>query len=73
VQLVYTAALAHQPASGPSVLGAHLHKPTLPEAAAGPAGTSLLGSLHGLPVLGPYPPLEPLQQRRLAARRHNVT
>ena len=29
--------------------------------------------LHGLPVLGPYPPLEPLQQRRLAARRHAVT
>jgi hypothetical protein len=30
-------------------------------------------SLHGRPVLGPYPPLLPLQQRRLAARRHSVT
>jgi acetyl-CoA carboxylase/biotin carboxylase 1 len=29
--------------------------------------------LHGQLVLGPYPPLEPLQQRRLAARRHAVT
>lgn len=30
-------------------------------------------ALHGQPVLGPYPPLEPLQQRRLAALRHAVT
>jgi acetyl-CoA carboxylase/biotin carboxylase 1 len=63
-QLVYSAALSHQAAPG-----SHLLRPTSPEAAAA-AGP---GSLHGLPVLGPYPPLEPLQQRRLAARRHNVT
>eukprot|EP00200_Dunaliella_tertiolecta_P012627 CAMPEP_0202373002 /NCGR_PEP_ID=MMETSP1127-20130417/4091_1 /ASSEMBLY_ACC=CAM_ASM_000462 /TAXON_ID=3047 /ORGANISM="Dunaliella tertiolecta, Strain CCMP1320" /LENGTH=2753 /DNA_ID=CAMNT_0048969731 /DNA_START=204 /DNA_END=8465 /DNA_ORIENTATION=+ len=37
------------------------------------AGKELVPLLHGQSVLGPYPPLQPLQQRRLAARRHNVT
>ncbi|GLC69098.1 hypothetical protein PLESTF_000789000 [Pleodorina starrii] len=31
------------------------------------------GALAGVVVGSPYPPLEPLQQKRLAARRHNVT
>ena len=31
------------------------------------------GPLHGQPVLAPYPPLEGLQQKRLAARRHKTT
>ena len=31
------------------------------------------GQLAGVVVGSPYPPLEPLQQKRLAARRHNVT
>ncbi|GLI66556.1 hypothetical protein VaNZ11_010441, partial [Volvox africanus] len=30
-------------------------------------------ALGGVVVGSPYPPLEPLQQKRLAARRHNVT
>ncbi|KAF5828836.1 carboxyl transferase domain-containing protein [Dunaliella salina] len=42
-------------------------------AAASGAGKELVPDLHGESVLGPYPPLQPLQQRRLAARRHNVT
>ncbi len=33
----------------------------------------LCRSLQNQGVLAPYPPLEPLQQRRLAARRHAVT
>ena len=37
------------------------------------AGAVYQPPLHGKPVLGPYPPLQPLQQRRLAARRHSVT
>ena len=31
------------------------------------------GSLDQIPVSAPYPPLEPLQQKRLAARRHKTT
>ncbi len=31
------------------------------------------GPSDGQPVLAPYPPLEPLQQKRLAARRHRTT
>jgi acetyl-CoA carboxylase/biotin carboxylase 1 len=31
------------------------------------------GPLHGQPVLAPYPKLEGLQQKRLAARRHKTT
>lgn len=31
------------------------------------------GPLHGTPILAPYSPLLPLQQRRLAARRHATT
>ena len=31
------------------------------------------GPLHGAPLLSPYPPLEGLQQKRLAARRHKTT
>ena len=31
------------------------------------------GPLHGQPILAPYPPLEGLQQKRLAARRHKTT
>jgi hypothetical protein len=31
------------------------------------------GPLHGQPVLAAYPPLEGLQQKRLAARRHKTT
>lgn len=31
------------------------------------------GPLHSVPVLAPYSPLLPLQQRRLAARRHATT
>lgn len=34
---------------------------------------SRLGPLDGQPVLAPYPPLEALQQKRLAARRHKTT
>ncbi len=37
------------------------------------AGGDAAGALAGLRVGSPYPPLEPLQQKRLAARRHNVT
>jgi hypothetical protein len=49
------------------------------DAAAGPPArvyvpaTADAAPLAGAPVLAPYPPLEPLQQKRLAARRHNVT
>lgn len=39
-------------------------------AAAGAPGS---GALAGVVVGSTYPPLEPLQQKRLAARRHNVT
>lgn len=31
------------------------------------------GPLHGQPILAPYPTLEGLQQKRLAARRHKTT
>ena len=31
------------------------------------------GQLDGTPVLVAYPPLAPLQQKRLAARRHKTT
>ncbi|EIE18073.1 hypothetical protein COCSUDRAFT_26470 [Coccomyxa subellipsoidea C-169] len=31
------------------------------------------GPLHRQPILAPYPPLEGLQQKRLAARRHKTT
>ncbi len=32
-----------------------------------------MGPLHGQPILASYPPLEGLQQKRLAARRHKTT
>ena len=32
-----------------------------------------VGQLNGTPVLDAYPPLAPLQQKRLAARRHKTT
>ena len=32
-----------------------------------------MGPLHGNPVMAPYAPLEILQQKRLAARRHRTT
>ncbi|KAG2485379.1 hypothetical protein HYH03_015868 [Edaphochlamys debaryana] len=41
--------------------------------AGGAVGAAAAGSLAGVLVGSPYPPLEPLQQKRLAARRHNVT
>lgn len=31
------------------------------------------GAFDGTPILAPYPPLEQLQQKRLAARRHKTT
>ena len=31
------------------------------------------GAVDGTPILAPYPPLEQLQQKRLAARRHKTT
>ena len=34
---------------------------------------SMVGALDGVSVLDPYPALELLQQKRLAARRHNTT
>lgn len=37
------------------------------------AGDGRLGPLHATPVLAPYLPLERLQQKRLAARRHKTT
>ena len=43
------------------------------ESVASPGGAGARGPLHGVAVLSAYPLLEPLQQRRLAARRHNVT
>eukprot|EP00955_Chlamydomonas_euryale_P103400 365487-Chlamydomonas_euryale.AAC.1 len=54
------------------------HGPSLPPLVLVPADAEAAAqggrySLAGSPVLGPYPPLEPLQQRRLAARRHDVT
>lgn len=33
----------------------------------------MTGQLQGTPVLDAYPPLAPLQQKRLAARRHKTT
>ncbi|KAL4426359.1 hypothetical protein ABPG77_004653 [Micractinium sp. CCAP 211/92] len=36
-------------------------------------GDDKCGPSDGQPVLAPYPPLEPLQQKRLAARRHRTT
>jgi acetyl-CoA carboxylase/biotin carboxylase 1 len=41
--------------------------------AARAAGAERRGPLDGQPVLAPYPPLERLQQKRLAARRHKTT
>lgn len=35
--------------------------------------SSTRGAYDGTPVLAAYPPLEQLQQKRLAARRHNTT
>jgi acetyl-CoA carboxylase/biotin carboxylase 1 len=36
-------------------------------------GEDKCGPSDGEPVLTPYAPLEPLQQKRLAARRHRTT
>jgi hypothetical protein len=70
-QRVYQAVLAHQPgASVPSQPGLGGHSVSQSGAGSGGAGKA---PLHGTLVSGPYPGLEPLQQRRLAARRHNVT
>lgn len=74
-QLVYQAALTHCPApqmsSSPNSSYASL--PAVTAGAVSQPVTAGVPNLHGTPVLGPYPPLEKLQQRRLAARRHNVT
>ena len=35
--------------------------------------SAAVAALDGIPVSSPYPPLEPLQQKRLAARRHKTT
>lgn len=35
--------------------------------------TDEAGSLSGTPIMAHYPPLEGLQQKRLAARRHKTT
>ena len=48
-------------------------RPSTPTVSGGTETAAFPLQLHGLPVLGPYLPLEPLQQRRLAARRHTVT
>jgi len=44
----------------------------VPTYAAAP-GAGPPGPLDGAPLLSPYPPLEGLQQKRLAARRHRTT
>lgn len=57
--------------------GSELPGPTAAAAAGGlaavPTPASASAPLAGADVLSPYPPLEPLQQKRLAARRHAVT
>ena len=73
-------ASAHPPGGGsaPTAITASAHAvgdgggTMIPKPLENMAG-GLSGSLHGLLVLGPYPPLQPLQQRRLAARRLAVT
>ena len=35
--------------------------------------SGLAGAFNMTPLLNPYPPLEELQQKRLAARRHKTT
>lgn len=47
--------------------------PTLCYTLPGKETANDMASLAGIPVLRPYPQLEPLQQKRLAARRHNTT
>jgi len=48
-------------------------KPSMVYAGRDMAGDGRLGALDGTAVTAPYPPLEVLQQKRLAARRHKTT
>ena len=59
----------HGPDLLPVVFGHH----SVDVGAMQPNTVSPMFPLHGHPVWGPYPALEPLQQRRLAARRLAVT
>jgi hypothetical protein len=45
----------------------------LPSSELPAGGSPPEGSLHGRPLLRPYPRLEALEIKRLAARRHNTT
>ncbi len=78
------ASTVQQPAQQPSSLMSylpsfltHLYDKPPPAAALPPyvpaTGGPGSGALAGVVVGSTYPPLEPLQQKRLAARRHNVT
>ncbi|GIM14329.1 hypothetical protein Vretimale_17214, partial [Volvox reticuliferus] len=57
----------HQPRGAGALHGTNSLYDT--QAVASVGGAALAGVVVG----SPYPPLEPLQQKRLAARRHNVT
>ncbi|KAG2445384.1 hypothetical protein HXX76_000006 [Chlamydomonas incerta] len=68
---------AHRGGSGGGVIShlSHLHRQQSGGGGAGGGAQAVGGGgqLAGVVVGSPYPPLEPLQQKRLAARRHNVT
>lgn len=69
--LVYSPITPHQSSGtlpGLASLLAPAHEATAPD-----SNQPQQDVMAGQPVLGPYPPLQPLQQRRLAARRHMVT